>query len=136
MDFFFFPCSFSGCSSILLWCSSVDLKPDSCFVSRFFLLLMCFQILRLAPVLQWISNQILALFPDSSLSTSINRVYRTRVTNRVFKTRVTNWVSKTRDATLQNPFNCLSTNYIVSPQHARLQISPDVITYMFFIRIK
>ena len=112
VDFFFFPCSFGGCSFVLLLMffsrsqtkfllcfqillasnvlpnsslstsSSVDLKPDSRSVSKFFVL------------------------PDSSLRTSINQV------------------SKTRDATLQNPFNRLSTNYIVSPQHARLQISP------------
>ena len=87
-------------------------------------------------VLRWISNQI---------STSINRVYKTQVTNRVFKTqnpcgrRVSNsaiWkrvlkarvlygtrVYKTRDAILKNPFKHLSTNYIVSPHYARLQIS-------------
>ena len=73
------------------------------------------------------------MLPDSSLSTSINRVYRTRVTNRVLETRVTYRVSKTRDATLQNPFNRLSTNYIVSPQHARLQISPQDLIWIIML---
>ena len=133
MDFFFFPCSFSGSQTI--WCSSVDsfffpyslsgsqtIRCSSVLLLMFFgrsqtRFFLCFQIL---------ASDVL---PDYSLSTSINQVFKTRV---LYGTRI----YKTQDASLQNHFKRLWTNYIVSPYYARLQISSHPSCLQNFKKIK